>query len=155
MSVTKLLTGHELFRSLRFEDVDRINSFSGLKDLDADAFVFERGMQGSHIYVLLEGQVHLRLPAGAHEASLGVGRIEKGEIFGLAPLLGAGRHLTSARCAEPCKVLAIEAAPLRELLEQEHAVGFHIMSMAAQAYFTRYVETLERVRKVINEIAVV
>lgn len=39
--------------------------------------------------------------------------MEKGEISGLAPLLGAGRHKTSAHCPGPCRVLSIEAQPLR------------------------------------------
>lgn len=153
MSVTKMLKGHELFRSLSFEDVDRIDSFSTLKSLEKDEFVFESGAVGSHFFVLQEGEVNLRLPAEAHLASLVVGRIEKDDIFGLAPLLGAGRHMTSAQCAEPSKVLTIEAAPLRDLLEKNAIVGFHVMSMAAQAYFSRYIETLKRVQKVINEIA--
>ena len=155
MSDPKTLTGHELFGSLLFEDVDRINRFSEVKDLAEDEFVFEPGKEDAHIYMLMEGKIHLRLPARAHEASIGIGLIERGDIFGLAPLLGAGRHVTGARCAEPCKVLAIEVAPLRKLLEQEHAIGFHVMSLAAQTYFMRYVESLTRVQAVINEIAAV
>jgi CRP-like cAMP-binding protein len=155
MSVTKMLKGHQLFQSLSFEEVDRINSFSGLKEFGKDEGVFKSGTSGSHFFVLQEGCVNLRLPAHAHEASIVVGRIEKGDIFGLAPLLGAGRHTTTAQCAEPCKVLAIEATPLRQLLEQNSLVGLHIMRVVAQAYFTRYVETLQRVQKVINEIAAI
>jgi len=121
----------------------------------AVSLVFTSGVVGSHFFVLQEGRVNLRLPADAHEASLVVGRIEKGDIFGLAPLLGAGRHTTTAQCAEPCKVLAIQVEPLRELLEQNSLVGLHIMTVAAQAYFTRYIETLNRVQKVINEIGAI
>jgi len=155
MSVTKMLKGHELFQSLSFEDVDKISNFSGVKDLRKDEVVFTSGGVGTHFFVLLEGIVNLRLPADAHEASLVVGRIEKGDIFGLAPLLGAGRHKTTAQCAEPCRVLSIEAEPLRKLLEESPFVGIHVMRMAAEAYFTRYVETLRRVQKVINEIAAI
>jgi len=155
MSVTKMLKGHELFRSLSFEEVEKISSFSGLKEFSKDENVFTSGVVGSHFFVLQEGRVNLRLPADAHEASLVVGRIEKGDIFGLAPLLGAGRHTTTAQCAEPCKVLAIQVEPLRELLEQNSLVGLHIMTVAAQAYFTRYIETLNRVQKVINEIGAI
>jgi CRP-like cAMP-binding protein len=153
MSITKMLKGHELFESLTFEEVDRISSFSALKDFEKDETVFESGTFGSHFLVLQEGSVDLRLPADAHEVSLIVGRLEKDDIFGLAPLLGAGHHTTTAKCAERCKVLFIEAARLRELLEQNALVGFHIMGTVAQAYFTRYIETLRRVQKVINEIA--
>ena len=155
MPDTKKLSGQELFQSLRFEDVDQINHFSVVKDLGKDEFVFEAGAEGVHIYVLLEGEIHLQLPGRSHEAGLAVGLIEKGCIFGLAPLLRAGRHLTTAKCAAPCKVLAIEALPLRKLLEQDHAIGFHVMSMAAQTYFIRYVESLRRVQTVIKELAVV
>jgi CRP-like cAMP-binding protein len=155
MSVTKMLKGHELFQSLSFEEVSEISTFSGIKDFDKDENVFDSGGIGSHFFVVQEGCVTLRLPADAHEASLVVGRMEKGDIFGLAPLLGAGRHTTTAQCAEPCKVLSIEAAPLRALLERNSLVGLHIMGTVAQAYFTRYVEMLQRVQKVINEIAVI
>jgi CRP-like cAMP-binding protein len=155
MSVTKMLKGHELFQSLAFEDVDKISNFSGVKDLRKDEAVFASDGVGSHFFVLLEGSVNLRLPADAHEASLVVGRIGKGDLFGLAPLFGAGRYKTTAQCAEPCKVLAIEAKPLLELLEQNSLVGLHIMRTAAEAYFTRYVETLRGVQKVINEIAAI
>jgi CRP/FNR family cyclic AMP-dependent transcriptional regulator len=155
MSVTKMLKGHELFQSLSFEEVGVISTFSGIKDFDKDETIFESGGIGSHFFVVQDGCVNLRLPAEAHEASLVVGRMEKGDIFGLAPLLGAGRHTTTAQCAEPCKVLTIEAAPLRALLDRNPLVGLQIMGAAARAYFTRYVETLRRVQKVVNEIAAI
>jgi CRP-like cAMP-binding protein len=84
-----------------------------------------------------------------------VGRIEEGDIFGMSPLLGTGRHLATAVCSEPATVLSIEAAPLRELLQSEPATGFHIMSVAAQAYFERYIENLKRVQRVIGDIVAV
>jgi CRP-like cAMP-binding protein len=155
MSVTKMLKGHELFQSLSFEEIERVSSFSGVKEYDAGDEVFKSGSVGSHFFVLLEGCVHLRLPADAHEASLVVGRMEQGDIFGLAPLLGKGRHTTTARCSEPSKVLAIEAEQLRTLLEQNSPVGLQVMRVAAQAYFSRYVETLSRLQKVVNEMAVI
>jgi len=155
MSVSKMLKGHELFQALSFEEVDRISGFSGLKEFQKDEKVFSSGVVGSHLFVLLEGNVNLRLPADAHEASFVVGRIEKGELFGLATLLGEGRHTTTAQCVGPCKVLTVEAEPLRAILEENALVGLHIMRMAARAYFSRYVETLRRIQKVINEVAAI
>jgi CRP-like cAMP-binding protein len=81
--------------------------------------------------------------------------MEKDDIFGLAPLLGAGNHTTTAECAEACTVLAIDAAALRGLLEQNCLVGFQIMNVAAQAYFSRYTELLHRFQKVVHDIAVI
>jgi CRP-like cAMP-binding protein len=155
MSVATMWKGHRLFESLRFEDVDRINSFSGIKELSKDEFVFEAGKTATHLYVVLEGKLHLRLTAQAHETSLIVGTFEKGDFFGLASLVGVKRHNTSAQCAEPCKVLAIEAAPLRELLKNETLVGYQIMRAAARTYFSRYMESLRRIQRVVNDLGVI
>lgn len=155
MSVARMLKGQELFQSLSFEEVDRISSFSGLKDFDKDELVFRSGTYGSHFFVLQEGSVDLRLPTEAHEASLVVGRLEKGDIFGLSPLLGSGRYTTTAQCTAPCKVLAIEAEPLRALLVENSLVGLHIMNVVANAYFSRYIAVLTRFQKAVNEIAAI
>ena len=155
MSVTRMLKGHELFQSLSFEEIDTISSFAGVKEYRAGEEIFGSETVGSHFFVLLEGRVNLWLPADAHETSLVVGRMEEGDLFGLAPLLGKGRHTTTARCTGPAKVLAIEATPLMELLEQNCHVGLQVMRVAAQAYFSRYVETLSRLQNVVNEIAAI
>ncbi len=155
MSVAKMLKGHELFGSLGFEEVERVSSFSGLKEYGKDDVIFDSGAVGSHIFVLQQGYVSLRLPAAAHEASLLVGRLERGDMFGLSPLLGPGRHTTTAQCTEASTVLAIEADPFRSLLEENAQVGLHIMSTMAREYFSRYIETLTRVQRVVNEIAAI
>jgi CRP-like cAMP-binding protein len=155
MSVTKMLKGHELFQSLSFEEIETISGIAGVKEYGAGEEIFASDTAGSHFFVVLEGSVDLRLPADAHESSFVVGRMERGDIFGLAPLLGKGRHTTTARCGEPTTVLAIEATPLMELLEQNCSVGLQVMRVAAQAYFSRYVETLSRLQNVVNEIAAI
>ena len=155
MSVSTLLKGNELFQSLTFEEVDAISNFSGVKDFQRDENVFASGAAGSHFFVLQEGRINLRLPAEAHEASLVVMRLSKGDIFGLAPLLRTGNHRTTAQCATDCKVLAVEAEPLRALLDQNLVAGLHIMRLVARMYFVRYVETLSGVQKAINDIAAI
>lgn len=155
MGIATMWKGHELFESLRFEDVDKINGFSGIKELTTDEFVFTAGAAATHLYVVLEGKLLLRLAAQAHETSLVVGRFAKGDFFGLASLVGVERHTTSAQCIEPCKVLAIEATPLRALLKEESNVGYQIMRAAARTYFSRYIESLKRVQRVANDLAAI
>ena len=152
MSIVKMLKGHELFQSLGFDEVERVSTFSGLKDFEKGEQVFRTGTFGSHFFVLLEGSVNLRLPAEAHEASLIVARIEKGDMFGISPLLGSGRHTTTAECATGCRVLAIEGEPLRSLLEEQSLIGLQVMNVVASAYFSRYLDALNRLQKVVNEI---
>jgi CRP-like cAMP-binding protein len=153
--LARTLKGHELFQSLSVEEVGKISDFSELKEFQKDEFVFKSGTVGSHCFVVLEGSVRLRLPTICSEAGLVIAHIEKGDMFGLAPLLDAGEHTTSAQCAEPSKVLAIEAEPLRALLQKNCPVGSHVANSVAQAYFSRYVKILNRLQRAVDEIATI
>ncbi len=150
--VTKMIKGHELFRSLSFEEVERLSSFSGSKSLEKGDFVFRRGTPCSHFFVVLEGQVNLKLPSSDEESSLVVGRMSKGDIFGFSALLGSERYTTTAQCAGPATVLAVDAKPFRKLLDDNASVGLRAMSVVAGAYFTRYIETLRRFQGILDEV---
>ena len=153
MNVVKMVKGHEVFRSLPFEDVEKVSNFSATKPFDKGAVVFQEGRPASHVFVLLEGRVEHRLPAKAGELNLVVGTVEKGEMFGLAPLMGSDRYTTTAHCAEASSVLCIEAEPLRALLEEHPDVALKVMRIAAQVYFARYVETLRQFQGTLQHIA--
>jgi len=153
MSVAKMMRGHDLFRSLSFEDVERIGKFAAPKPFKKGETVFKRGAQGSHFFVVLEGRVNLKLPSSDEESALVVGRLSQGEIFGLSPLLGIERYTTTSTCAEDTTILAVEVAPFRRLLEGNATAGLHIMNVVARAYFTRYVDTLGRIQGLVDELA--
>jgi CRP-like cAMP-binding protein len=150
-----MLKGQELFESFSFEEIDKINSFSEIKEFRNGENVYISGKTGVHFFILLGGRINIHLSDEAHEASLVVGRLEKGDMFGLSPLLGAGRHTATAQCVKASKVLAIKAKPFRALLEQNSFVGLQVMSVVAQAYFSRYIEALKRFQKVINDISAI
>jgi len=153
MEVAKMFKGHELFQSISFEEVDRISNFSRTLDYQPGDVVFSSGERGHQFFVLLEGRVNLRLPASEIDTSLVVGRIEKGDIFGLSPLLGFEHFTTTAQCAECSTILVIDVAPFREMLAGNTRVDAYIMNVIARAYFTRYLEVLRRFQNILNEIA--
>jgi CRP-like cAMP-binding protein len=153
MSVVKILKGHDLFRSLPLEDVERISTFSSVKSYGKGEIVHQRGDQASHTYILVEGRVSLLVPGWTDEPSLVVARVGKGELFGIAPLLGAESYTSTAQCKTDCDVLAIEARQLKEILGRNAAVGLHLMGKVAQAYFERYTENLDRLQRILKEVA--
>ncbi len=153
MEIAKMFKGHELFQSLSFEDVDRISNFSRTMNYEPGDVVFTSGERGYQFFVLLEGRVNLRLPATEINTSLVVGRIEKGDIFGLSPLLGFEHFTTTAQCAERSTILVIDVVPFREMLVGNTRVDAYIMNVIARAYFTRYLEILGRFQNILNEIA--
>ncbi len=153
MSIAKMIKGHELFQSFGFEEVERISTFSGSKPYEKGDVIFSRGDHGSHFFVVIEGQVNLELPSADDESTLVVGKMGQGDIFGVSPLLGVDRYTTTAQCARPGTVLAVEVEPFRKLLDTNPTVGMNVMTVMARAYFSRYIETLRRFQNILNELA--
>ena len=155
MSNDAILKGHDLFRSLGLEKAFEIKSFSSVKEYHADEVVFNLNETAGHVYMLLEGSVDLRLPSKRQDFSLVVSKIEKGELFGLSPLLGSPRYTATAQCAEASKLLAIEATPFREQLGENAVIGFNIMSQVARIYFERYINVLANLQDIAAQISLI
>jgi CRP-like cAMP-binding protein len=155
MAVDKILRGHDLFRSLSIDETHRITDFSSEKKYAAGETIFKYGDPGSHVYMLLDGAVDLQLPANPPEYSFVIAKIEKGELFGLSPLLDSERYTASALCKEDAFLLSIEAAPFRELLRANDLAGFNIMNQVAHIYFTRYIDVLKNLQGVVNQISMI
>lgn len=155
MSVVSILKGHELFHNLSVEEVDGISSFSERRGFDKGDTIFPHGQMADKVYLLLEGGVHLRLPAKPEEFRIIVSKLEKGDLFGLSPLVGMDRYTLEALCVEDAEVLAIDAKRFRALLEADCTAGFVIMSEVAQAYFDRYLNLLNRLQSIVLQIPLI
>ncbi|MCP4582662.1 MAG: cyclic nucleotide-binding domain-containing protein [candidate division Zixibacteria bacterium] len=153
MSIDKVFKGHELFRSLSIDEINKLSNFSSLKKYDVDESIFKINGAGTHLYMLMKGVVYLRLPANPPEYGFIIAKIEKGEIFGLSPLLNSPRYTSSAQCVEPVEVLAIEAKPFSELLLGNHDVSINVMRQVAQIYFSRYIDLLKNIQGVISQVS--
>jgi len=153
MASDKMLTGHAFFRSLLPEQVERIRGFSSTRTLEKGTTIYNPDRKATHVFVLLEGDVHLLMPGVGDRRGLLVDRVGKGEFFGIAPLLDADRYTTKAQCVKNCKVLFIEAKPLLKVLSEFPAVGRQIMTAVARAYFDRYQSLMERVQRILTDLA--
>lgn len=153
MSVDTMLKGTEVFGTLGVKAVDRISGFSSVKEYRKGESIFKHEQGTSHVYVLLEGLVYLQLPANPPDFNFVISKVEKGELFGLSPLLDSPRYTSTARCHSNVKVLAVEAEPFRELLKDEPAAGSAVMSKVAGIYFARYINVLQRLEDVVGKIA--
>ena len=153
MGVEEMIKGHDLFRTLGFDDISYISTFSASTTYNKGDTVFMDGREGSHFFVVLDGMVDLKLPSRTGTTDLVVGRMTNGSILGLSPLLGFDRYTTHAVCVEDSTILRIEVAPFRELLNENALVGSQIMNVIARVYFSRYVDTLKRIQNILSEVA--
>jgi len=155
MGIDRILRGHHIFQSLSLEQAHALSGFSSLKKLKAGENVFQYNGAASHVFMLMEGAVELRLPALQNDFSMVISKIEKGELFGLSPLLDSPTYTSTAKCRADTELLCIEAKPLRELLKRNPQVGLEILNRVAHIYFSRYIDVLKNLQGVVNQISLI
>ena len=143
-----ILKGHDLFGSLNVDEIDRVSTFSSVKEFGKGDIIFESDLAATHFYILMDGLVYLQLPGDLPEFSIPISRVEKGELFGISPLLGSPRYTSTAQCYKDTKVLEVEAAAFRELLQQNASAGLGIITRVGHIYFTRYLGLVRRLQRV-------
>ncbi len=153
MSIGSMLTGHELFRTFLPEQIDQISRFASARDLNRGEVIYRPDRKATHVFALLEGDVELRLPAGVGDAGMVISHVGKGELFGIAPLLGSDRYTTTARCTKASRVMFIEAGSLLQMLQSNPAAGHQVMTAVARAYFDRFRVMVDRMQRVLSELA--
>lgn len=154
MSIQSMLRGQTLFQSLTPNQVARIEQFSSMRQCLVGDVVHRAGDEATHLFLLVEGRLHLRLPS-SKDVNVVIAQVGKGEIFGLAALLGSPRHTVSAVCETPCAVLQIDAKGLMDVLDEDGRTGLHIMRGVARAYFDRYVGVTRRLQSIVDQIPIV
>lgn len=150
MSNEMILKGHDVFASLNVDEINKLSTFSSVKEFRTGDIIFEDNQAASHFYILMEGSVYLQLPANLPEFNVPISKIEEGEMFGISPLLKSPHYTLTARCYKDTKVLAVEAQPFRELLLQNCRVGVDIVTRVAHIYFTRYLDLIRRFQNLVG-----
>ena len=153
MSIAGILRGHEFFHNLGLEEVKAVSGFSERLHYSRNDQVFTYAQKADKVYLLLKGAVLLRFPPGKADTQMIIARIEKGELFGISPLLGAEVYGVEALCTEDAEVLGIEAGQLQGVLKKDCMAGFVIMSEVAKAYLDRYRGLLRDLQGVVSGLS--
>ena len=80
------------------------------------AFVYHRDDSADFLYILMQGEVRLRLGDQGREV---FAMADLGEVFGWSSLIGRERHTLSAFCSRPSTILKMDQRRLRTLIEED------------------------------------
>ncbi len=148
---TQQLAGHEIFQMLRPDQVDTISSAAEEVFFDTGETVFRQGERADHFFVVLEGQVALRLgPPGG--VSVLIDEATAGATFGSCVCLQIDTYTLSAQCTAATRLLKIEAATLKRLMDDDLVMGYAVQTMISRIYFKRYVDTMRKLQAMISSI---
>lgn len=147
------LTAQEVFSFLLPEQVNAISEAAERVSFKAGEFIYEKGDKADYFYIILDGEVTLRLPSTGG-LSLVIDQMGKGAVFG-GPL-GQKRkaYALSAQGTRKGKLLKIDIGVMKKLMEKDMRMGLHLQRYVANAYFDRYIDTMKKLQAIVMNIPV-
>jgi len=142
------LDGQEVFQFLRPEQLKAISDVADVVELEAGESVYEKGSSADHFFVVLDGQVSLRLPVRSG-VSLQVDLLTKGAMFGSCVCFQLADYSLSAMCTEDSRLLKIESATLKELMDRDLVLGYTIQTQMSRIYFHRYIDAMKKLQSIV------
>jgi CRP-like cAMP-binding protein len=145
------LDKHEVFQFLRPDQVRAISDVAQVVEFAAGDTIYERGVKADHLYVVLDGQVSLRLP-GQSGVSIQIDELTEGAIFGSCICFQLVDYSLNAQCTSDSKVLKIESTTLKELMDQDLLMGYTIQTQISRIYFNRYIQTMKKLQSIVMNL---
>ncbi len=129
--IIQVLQSSKFFRNLAQENLANVASLCRDVNFKAGDWVFKQGEYGDHLFIIVEGHIHLErtMNMGGREGHITIDTLGKGRTLGCwSALLGEPHLLMSgAICEKPSRLLKIRGNALREMMTETVSFGFDIM----------------------------
>ena len=145
------LNKNEVFQFLRPEQVRAVSDVAQVVEFDAGETIYERGTPADHFYVVLDGQVSLRLP-GTSGVSIQIEELTEGAVFGSCICFQLVEYSLNAQCTRDSKLLKIESATLKELMDNDLMMGYTLQTQISRIYFNRYIQTMKKLQSIVMNL---
>jgi CRP-like cAMP-binding protein len=142
------LDRQEVFQFLRPDQVKKISDVAEVLSLKTGDTVYEKGTPADHFYIVLEGQVSLRLP-GYKGISIQIDELTAGAIFGSCMCFQLREYSLTAQCTRDSRLLEISSVALKELMEEDLVMGYGIQTYVSRVYFQRYIDTMNKLQSIV------
>lgn len=135
----ELLRRYPFFGGLNEDELAAIAMIAEEVVYPAEAVIFREGEAARAVYVLTSGTVELiyeiERPGGADVSY--IGSIATGEPFGISAFVEPYRLTATAKTEGAVRVIVIDAASLRAMLEDNCHLGYTIMRQVARSLAER------------------
>lgn len=132
----------EILRDLSDADLVSIAAFCVEETYREGEIVFGEGAPAEGLVIVERGKLSLekRIQIGRHSTprNATIGYVEPGRSAGFSALTAPHAYSTSVLCVEPARVICVDAASLREYLEEHPAAGLKVMRTLSELISDRY-----------------
>jgi CRP-like cAMP-binding protein len=142
------LEAQKIFSSLRPDQIDALSDAADVLEYKTGDTVYYQGKVADHIYVVLNGEVSLRLP-GRGGIAIPIDVATPGVMFGACQCFDISTYALTAQCVEDSKLMKIDASALRHLMDDDLLMGYVIQRHISHIYFERYLETMKKLQAIV------
>ena len=111
-----------LFQNLDPEQESILRPLFLLRYLPLGTELFKQGEPAETLYVVVEGEVHIRYKPDDGPALI-VARVQPEGVVGWSAAIGSPTYTSSAICVEDCQLLCTKSQDLRQLCEDHRDTG--------------------------------
>ncbi|KAF3996510.1 cyclic nucleotide-binding domain-containing protein [Glaciimonas immobilis] len=127
-SLLAMLTQTKFFSGLSASQLSLVASVSQVEEWPSGHPIYKIGENAGTLYVLIDGMVRFAISLGSRETSAG-DILHRGQVFGWSSLTPTSNiRLATATCITSCKALAIDGEGLSLIMEQDHTIGYRLMT---------------------------
>jgi len=147
------LVAQDVFGALRPEQVNAISEASEKVTCSAGDVIYERGTTAEHFFVVLDGEVTLRMP-GRTGVSVVIDQLTKGQMFGSCVCFYRDTYALTAQCTSDTALLKVKGTVLKDLMDKDLMMGYALQTRISEIYFTRYIETMKKLQAIVMNIPI-
>ncbi|MFC1661585.1 Crp/Fnr family transcriptional regulator [Gemmatimonadota bacterium] len=142
------ITQKDLFGVLTPDHVHAISDVAEKVKLKAGQTVYTKGDKASWFFVILKGEVALRLP-GSEDVSVHVAQLGPGAIFGSCLGFRRAAYAVTAQCTQSAELLKVENKVLKKMMDRDPRMGYILQSYLSDVYFSRYLDTMRKLQAIV------
>ena len=135
------------FSGLTGEELEKLARLSAEKQYEAGAVIFQGKHTAEELLVIEEGKVALQmeLPAAPPlmQRKVTIDVVTRNDILGWSVIVDPYTYTMTAVCLQKTKALAINGSKLRELLQDDHQIGYKVLSGLINVVASRLFETVQ------------
>ncbi len=128
------LAGHPFVKGMSAAHLDVLSELALPIHFEAGEYIFRRGYPANRFYLIKEGRVAINGLAGEDTVTQVV---SGGEVLGWSWLFPPYEWHLDARTLTPVDSVFIYATPLRDLCDEDHALGYEFMKRAVETMAER------------------
>jgi CRP-like cAMP-binding protein len=147
------LEAQKVFSSLRPDQIDALSDAADVIEYKAGDTVYYQGKMADYIYVVMKGEVSLRLP-GKGGITIPIDVATPGVMFGACQCFDIETYAVTAQCVENSKLIKIAASVLRHLMDDDLLMGYVIQRHISHVYFERYLETMKKLQAIVMTLPI-